>query len=226
MPIEGGAPVRIWDRQGWSQISSGGKSVLVGAGAESKVSIIPAGGGQPIRSFDRVFELGGSLGAYGQVHWSADGAALLYVKTSGGVSNIWRRPMDSPAGQRRRRNPQSRRIDRQRERIATISNSGLWVTGALVATLWGFVAADRLILHCSNLEVIRTIQELKSLRIQNQRHLSWPPVGSVLFTRCPQPERHPCTPQYDRSTYRTFFETILDGYLIRSPADGISTSLK
>src|ERR1039457_7508359 len=97
MPIEGGAPVRIWDRQGWSQISSGGKSVLVGAGAESKVSIIPAGGGQPIRSFDRVFELGGSLGAYGQVHWSADGAAPLYVKTSGGGSDILGRALGRPA---------------------------------------------------------------------------------------------------------------------------------
>jgi Tol biopolymer transport system component len=28
------------------------------------------------------------------VHWSADGAALLYSKTIGGVSNVWRLPID------------------------------------------------------------------------------------------------------------------------------------
>jgi Tol biopolymer transport system component len=92
MPIDGGTPVRIWDRNGWSGISPDGKSVLVGESgdAEAKVRIIPAGGGQPIRSFDKASELGGS----GVVHWSADGAALLYVKTIGGMSNIWRRPLD------------------------------------------------------------------------------------------------------------------------------------
>ena len=93
MPIDGGTPIRIWDRPGWSQISPDGKSVLVGAGADPRVSIIPAGGGQPIMSFDQVSELGGSSGGLGAVQWSADGAALLYVKTTGGVSNIWRRPL-------------------------------------------------------------------------------------------------------------------------------------
>jgi Tol biopolymer transport system component len=90
MPIDGGAPVRIWHRPGWSGISPDGKSVLVGDAADAKVTIVPADGGEPIRSFDTVSELGGS----GAVHWSADGAALLYVKTIGGVSNIWRRPLD------------------------------------------------------------------------------------------------------------------------------------
>jgi len=94
MPIDGGARVRIWDRPGWSGISPDGKSVLIGEDpdAEATVRIIPADGGQPIRSFDPVSELGGSGAEV--VHWSADGAALLYVKTMGGVSNVWRRPLD------------------------------------------------------------------------------------------------------------------------------------
>ena len=93
VPIDGGAPVRIWDQVGWSWISPDGKSVLVRElfVAEPKVRIIPATGGQPIRTFDPISELGG-LGA--RQRWSADGAELLYVKTIGGVSNIWRRPLD------------------------------------------------------------------------------------------------------------------------------------
>ena len=92
MPIDGGPAVRIWDRYGRSWISPDGKLVLVreSAGAGSKVRVIPAGGGQPIRSFDPVSELGGA----GVVRWSADGTALLYVKTVGGVSNIWQRPIN------------------------------------------------------------------------------------------------------------------------------------
>jgi Tol biopolymer transport system component len=90
MPVEGGTPERIWDRSGWSRISPDGQSVLVGGDAQTKVTIIPAGGGPPIRSFDRASGLG-NAGAW---HWSADGSALLYVKTAGGVSNIWQRPLD------------------------------------------------------------------------------------------------------------------------------------
>ncbi len=91
MPINGGTPVRIWDRGGGSRISPDGKSVLVGEflSGEAQVMIIPASGGQPIKTFDDVSSLVGRL-----VHWSADGTALLYVKTIGGVSNIWRRPLD------------------------------------------------------------------------------------------------------------------------------------
>jgi Tol biopolymer transport system component len=92
MPIDGGAPVRIWDRAGTTGISPNGKSVLIchdlfGA---AKASIIPAEGGLPLRSFDRVSEFGGSA----CVSWSADGAALLYAKSTGGVSNMWRQPLD------------------------------------------------------------------------------------------------------------------------------------
>jgi Tol biopolymer transport system component len=89
MPIDGGNPVRIWDRPTWSRIGPDGKSVLVG-GEAATVSIIPAAGGAPIASFEGIYELGWD----GRVQWSADGAALLYVKTTGGVSNIWQRPLD------------------------------------------------------------------------------------------------------------------------------------
>jgi Tol biopolymer transport system component/tRNA A-37 threonylcarbamoyl transferase component Bud32 len=94
IPPEGGSPVRIWDRPVYSEISPDGRSVLV-TGANGKVTILPAGGGQPIRSFEKV----PWLGYWAIVHWSADGTALLYGKTVGGVTNIWQRPLNGDAPQ-------------------------------------------------------------------------------------------------------------------------------
>ena len=53
-----------------------------------KPSIIPATGGQPVKTFDRDPELGSLLG------WAADSRTLLYMKISSGVSNIWQRSTD------------------------------------------------------------------------------------------------------------------------------------
>ena len=88
LPIDGGTPVKISDHPGNSWISPDGKFVLI---LGEKVRIVPATGGQPIRSFDR-----SEFGEVGDdwVRWSADGTALLYIKTVAGVSNIWRRPLD------------------------------------------------------------------------------------------------------------------------------------
>ncbi|MCU1261935.1 MAG: hypothetical protein JWO80_4820 [Bryobacterales bacterium] len=52
--------------------------------------------------------------------------------------------------------------------LAKISNTGLWVTGILVVVLWGFVLADRLILHAAHLEAIRAMKQIESLQIQRQ----------------------------------------------------------
>ena len=89
LPIDGGTPVRIWDHRSlMTSISPDGKSVLIKD--DEALRIIPSGGGQPIRSFDRSSGPGSSL----VVQWSADGASLLYVQTSGGVSNVWRFPLE------------------------------------------------------------------------------------------------------------------------------------
>jgi Tol biopolymer transport system component/tRNA A-37 threonylcarbamoyl transferase component Bud32 len=94
IPPEGGSPVRIWDQTDYSEISPDGKSVLV-TGANGKVTILPAGGGQPVKSIEKV----PWLGYWEIVHWSADGTALLYGKTVGGVTNIWQRPLNGDAPQ-------------------------------------------------------------------------------------------------------------------------------
>jgi eukaryotic-like serine/threonine-protein kinase len=92
MPIDGGNPIRIWEGYGRQKISPDGKWVLIqeptsGMNAKPRI-IIPATGGQPVKTFDRDPELGLPLG------WTADSRALLYIKTSGGVSNIWQRSLD------------------------------------------------------------------------------------------------------------------------------------
>jgi hypothetical protein len=85
MPIDGGPPVRIWNEYGWSEISPDGRLVLVEefSAVPPKARIIPAAGGQPIATFG--LEVG---------RWSADSKSLLLRKTVGGVSNVWRQPLD------------------------------------------------------------------------------------------------------------------------------------
>ena len=90
IPIDGGNPIRIWERYGIGQISPDGKWVLIQelmSGVQKPV-IIPATGGQPVKTFDLDPELGLPLG------WAADSRALLYAKTSSGVWNIWQRSLD------------------------------------------------------------------------------------------------------------------------------------
>ncbi|MBN2318762.1 MAG: serine/threonine-protein kinase [Acidobacteria bacterium] len=89
MPIDGGNPIRIWEHHGQGLISPDGKWVLVPdrPGMNAK-SIIPAAGGQPVKTFEWDPELGLPWG------WTSNSRALLYVKTSGGVSNVWHRSLD------------------------------------------------------------------------------------------------------------------------------------
>ena len=91
MPIDDAPPERIWNEYGWTYISPDGKSVLVREfnAAEPKIRIIPANGGPPVRSFD--------IPERGRMRWSADSKSLLFVKTSGGVSNVWRQPLGGGA---------------------------------------------------------------------------------------------------------------------------------
>ena len=87
MPIMGGNPIRIWEKPGRGEISPDGKWILISELSQKSV-IIPATGGQPVKTFGRDPESGLPLG------WTADSRALLYVKTSNGVSNIWQRSLD------------------------------------------------------------------------------------------------------------------------------------
>jgi serine/threonine protein kinase/Tol biopolymer transport system component len=53
-----------------------------------RTAVLPIEGGEPVKVFDL---LGGPENDFG---WTADSRALTYIKTLGGVSNIWSRPLD------------------------------------------------------------------------------------------------------------------------------------
>ncbi|HXG63613.1 MAG TPA: protein kinase [Blastocatellia bacterium] len=102
IPAEGGEPVRISDKIALQPVlSPDGKLIACWYSSGDplnppKVAIIPVEGGEPIRMID-VKGFNFELSRY---RWSPDGKALLYVENRGGVSNIWRQPLDgSPAKQ-------------------------------------------------------------------------------------------------------------------------------
>ena len=59
-----------------------------------KLAIIPFQGGPPIKTVPLAGQLGTNLA------WTTDGSAIVYVFTSGGVSNLWAQPISgTPAKQ-------------------------------------------------------------------------------------------------------------------------------
>ncbi len=54
------------------------------------ITILERATGRPLQSFPEIPAGDGEL----PVHWSADGKNLLYVRTTNGVSNIWKQPVD------------------------------------------------------------------------------------------------------------------------------------
>ena len=68
-----------------------------------QIVVVRFDGGAPVTTFDLPVSAGtsyfGSL-SYRGFHWSPDGKAIVYIDTIGGVSNLWRKPLDgSPAKQ-------------------------------------------------------------------------------------------------------------------------------
>jgi Tol biopolymer transport system component len=60
-------------------------------------TIIPAGGGDPIRTFDNLPVV---QRVSTNIRWSPNGRELTYVVTRAGVANIWSQPIDGgPARQ-------------------------------------------------------------------------------------------------------------------------------
>ena len=85
--IEGGAPEQLAEKiVGLAGISSDGKWIAYLLQRNPwKLAVTPFAGGPPIRIFE-------DLGYI--VRWAPDGQALTWVKDSGGVSNIWRQPLE------------------------------------------------------------------------------------------------------------------------------------
>ena len=91
--IDGGQPVQLTEKLSFSPaISPDGKQIvcfyLEDQNSPAKLAILPIHGGPPVKTFPLAAQAGTNLS------WSADGSAIVYVVTSGGVSNLWAQPIN------------------------------------------------------------------------------------------------------------------------------------
>jgi Tol biopolymer transport system component len=94
VPIHGGNPIQLTDYPSARPlVSPDGKQIACGYVNEEersprwRLAILKADGGPPMKTFDVI-----SFDSAFQ--WSTDGRAVLYNKTSNGVTNIWSQPVD------------------------------------------------------------------------------------------------------------------------------------
>lgn len=94
--LEGGEPLRLTDKISVKPAVSPLPGGLIAcfyrdpALSPNKLVLIPFNGGQPVKTLDVPMSLG-------PLRWSTDGQSLTYIKTLGGVSNIWSQPIDGGA---------------------------------------------------------------------------------------------------------------------------------
>jgi len=93
--VDGGAPKRISDlKTQWPDVSPDGKLIACSWFDEQasperwRIALLLFEGGPPIKTFDF------PSSSPRHVLWRPDGQALIYVETSGGVSNLWIQPVD------------------------------------------------------------------------------------------------------------------------------------
>jgi Tol biopolymer transport system component/DNA-binding winged helix-turn-helix (wHTH) protein len=92
IPVSGGAPVALTAVHSTSpKISPDGKLIAYQYWDEQpdsplRTQIIPFSGGAPIKSF--TFE------PQQIIRWSQDGKGLIFIQTRGGISNLWKQPLD------------------------------------------------------------------------------------------------------------------------------------
>jgi serine/threonine protein kinase/Tol biopolymer transport system component len=97
IPIAGGEPVTLPTRYsvGYPSVAPDGKLIAYyyrekHPGAKFKIAVMPSGGGQPVWTFDPPREDFWTT----DIHWTADGKALLYEADYNGVSNVWLKPLN------------------------------------------------------------------------------------------------------------------------------------
>ena len=91
--IDGGQPRQLTEKLSLSPaISPNGKQIvcfyLEDQNSPVKLAIIPFQGAPPVKTLPLAGQLGTNLA------WTTDGSAVVYVLTSGGVSNLWAQPIN------------------------------------------------------------------------------------------------------------------------------------
>jgi Tol biopolymer transport system component len=102
VPIDGGTPMQLTETDSdWQVISPDGKLIAYTysdeASGQIKIALIPFEGGPPASVFDLPPESRVSGTRISPIQWTPDGHALAFIRTSGGVSNIWTQPLDGSA---------------------------------------------------------------------------------------------------------------------------------
>ncbi len=95
VPVEGGRPARVGDKQLMGPVVSPDGKWAVGAYRETpddkyRIAVLPldeSGGDQKVRTFDIPFA------EYAVVRWTPDSRALAYVDEREGVGNVWAQPL-------------------------------------------------------------------------------------------------------------------------------------
>jgi Tol biopolymer transport system component len=93
VPIDGGTPEQMnFAVRGLTAVSPDG-NLIAGfwqdpADSKLKLAIFPVEGGPPIKMF------GERPGVTSELSWTPDGRALDFIRSSQGVSNLWRQPVD------------------------------------------------------------------------------------------------------------------------------------
>jgi Tol biopolymer transport system component len=91
--VDGGQPLQLTEKLSFSPaISPDGKQIvcfyLEDQNSPIKLAILPFQGGQLVKTLPLAGQAGTNLS------WNADGSAVVYVVTSGGVSNLWAQPVN------------------------------------------------------------------------------------------------------------------------------------
>jgi serine/threonine protein kinase len=94
--IDGGQPVQLTEQLSLSPaISPDGKRIvcayLEDQNSPLRLAILPFQGGPPLKTLPLTGQIGTNLS------WTKDGAAVVYVVTTGGVSNLWQQPVSGGA---------------------------------------------------------------------------------------------------------------------------------
>jgi Tol biopolymer transport system component len=91
--VDGGQPLQLTEKLSFSPaISPDGKQIvcfyLEDQNSPIKLAILPFQGGQLVKTLPLAGQAGTNLS------WNADGSAVVYVVTSGAVSNLWAQPVN------------------------------------------------------------------------------------------------------------------------------------
>jgi len=99
VPIEGGSAAQLYAQNLTKPAISPDGKLIAGnyhddalANPHWQIALIPLSGWPPVKVISLPPQA--SLQPSHDVQWTSDGRALVYVDTSGGVSNVWRQPID------------------------------------------------------------------------------------------------------------------------------------